>query len=219
MDKTGIDVFEASAREYDAWFEAHRLSYESEIRAVKTFAGPHRRGLEIGVGTGRFAVPLGIAVGLEPAGAMAAMARARGIQVIRAVAEALPFAGNSFDLVAMVTTLCFFRDPFLALKEATRVLTPSGQLLIAMIDKNSPLGRIYEANRTKSTFYREARFYGVSQVLAWLSDLGYQHERLCQTIFTGLNEITRLEPVRAGYGDGGFVVISARKVDGAASAA
>jgi hypothetical protein len=34
-----------------------------------------------------------------------------------------------------------------------------------------------------------------------------------------LAEITSLEPVQAGFGAGGFVVISARKVDGAAPAA
>jgi ubiquinone/menaquinone biosynthesis C-methylase UbiE len=219
MDKTGIQVFETTAREYDAWFEDHRLCYESEIRALKTFAAPPRRGLEVGVGTGRFALPLGITVGLEPARAMAVIAQTRGLRVIQGVAEALPFAPDSFDLVAMVTTLCFFRDPFLALTEATRVLTSPGQLLIGMIDKDSPLGRLYEANRDQSTFYREARFYGVDQVLAWLRGLGYREANLCQTIFKGLSEITELEPVREGYGEGGFVVISARKVDGTAAAA
>jgi ubiquinone/menaquinone biosynthesis C-methylase UbiE len=219
MDNPNIQAFEVAAREYDAWFEPYHCCYESEVRALQTFAGPGRRRLEIGVGTGRFAAPLGITVGLEPARAMAVIARERGITVVRGVAEALPFPRDSFDLVAMVTTLCFFRDPFLALTEATRVLTPSGQLLIGMIDRDSPLGRRYEADRTKSKFFRDAQFYAVPQVLAWLRDLGYRDERLCQTIFKGLNEITSLEPVRAGYGEGGFVVISARKVDGAGSAA
>jgi ubiquinone/menaquinone biosynthesis C-methylase UbiE len=219
MDKTGIQVFETSAREYDAWFEDHHLCYESEVRALKALSHPSRRGLEVGVGTGRFAVPLGIAVGVEPARAMAAIARARGVQVIQAVAEALPFGQASFDLAAMITALCFFRDPFLALTEATRVLSSPGQILIGMIDKDSPLGRLYEAKRLESKFYRDARFYGVRQVLAWLRDLGYRDEHVGQTIFKGLAEISSLEPVQAGYGEGGFVVISARKVDGATSTA
>jgi ubiquinone/menaquinone biosynthesis C-methylase UbiE len=213
MDKTGIQVFETSAREYDAWFEQHRLSYESELRALKTLAGLHRRGLELGVGTGRFAVPLKIAMGIEPARAMARIARERGIQVVSAVAEALPFPQESFDLVAIITALCFFRDPFKALTEATRVLTLAGRILIGMIDKDSPLGRLYEANRLQSRFYRDARFYGVREVLAWLKRLGYREEHLCQTIFKGLSEITEPEPVQEGFGAGGFVVISARKVD------
>jgi ubiquinone/menaquinone biosynthesis C-methylase UbiE len=219
MDKPGIQVFETSAQEYNAWFEKHHLCYESELRALKTLAPPHRRGLELGVGTARFAAPLGIAVGIEPARAMAVIARERGIQVVGAVAEALPFPQNSFDLVAIITALCFFRDPFQALMEATRVLTPSGRILIGIIDKDSPLGRLYEANRLQSKFYRDARFYGVREVLAWLEQLGYRDEKLCQTIFKDLSEITDPEPVREGFGAGGFVVISAQKVDGAVSAA
>lgn len=219
MDKPGTHVFDSSAQEYDAWFEKHRLCYESELRALKTLAGPHQCGLELGVGTGRFATPLGIDVGVEPARAMAAIAQERGVQVIQAVAEALPFFQESFDLVAIITALCFFRDPFQALVEATRVLTPSGRILIGMIDKDSPLGRLYEANRLQSRFYRDARFYGVRDVLTWLKKLGYSDEKLCQTIFKGLSEIIEPEPVRNGFGAGGFVVISARKVDGAVSAA
>lgn len=147
MDKPGIQVFDSLAAEYDAWFEKYRFCYESELRALKTLGGPHRRSLELGVGTGRFAVPLGITVGIEPARAMAAIAQERGIQVIQAMVEALPFPQDSFDLVAIITALCFFRDPFQALMEATRVLTSSGRILIGMIDKDCPLGRLYEANR------------------------------------------------------------------------
>jgi SAM-dependent methyltransferase len=219
MDKPGMQVFENSAQEYNAWFEKYRFCYESELRALKTLASPHRRGLELGAGTGRFAAPLGIAVGIEPARAMAAIAQERGIQVVGAVAEALPFPQDSFDLVAIITALCFFRDPLQALMEATRVLSASGRILIGMIDKDSPLGRLYEANALQSKFYRDARFYGVQDVLTWLKRLGYRDEKLCQTIFKGLAEITEPEPVREGFGAGGFVVISAQKVDGAVSAA
>ncbi len=219
MDKNGLQVFESLAGEYDAWFDRLRFSYESELLALKTLAGTHQRGLELGVGTGRFASPLGIKMGLEPARAMAVIARKRGLQVIQAVAEALPFPRDSFDLVAIITALCFFQDPFKALSEATRVLTPAGAILIGMIDKDSPLGREYEANRLHSRFYRDARFYGVREVLTWLKRLGYRDARLCQTIFKGLSEIHGPEPVREGFGDGGFVVIFARKVDETASTA
>ena len=147
MDAGLIQVFEESAQEYDAWFDRNRLVYESEISALKRFLVSGVRGLEIGVGTGRFAVPLGIEVGVEPAAAMAVLAHRRGIKVYRAMAEALPFRAASFDLVAMVTVLCFLRDPFLSLTEASRVLKPGGQILIVMIDRDSPLGRSYEAHK------------------------------------------------------------------------
>jgi len=55
-------------------------------------------GLEVGVSTGRFAVPLGIRIGVEPANAMAEIARKRGIEVYDAKGEKLPFDDESFGL-------------------------------------------------------------------------------------------------------------------------
>ena len=211
MDKTGIQVFETSAQEYDAWFDKHRFVYESELMALKRFISPGGLGLEIGVGTGRFAVPLGIEVGVEPAEAMAVIAQRRGIKVFRAVAEALPFRRESFGLVVMVTVICFLRDPFRALVEATRVLKPGGQIIIGMIDKDSLLGRSYEAHKQESKFYRQARFYSVSQTVGWLEELAFQKVEICQTIFKDLQAIVSLEPVRNGHGAGVLAVVSARK--------
>ena len=211
MTENLVQIFEASAQEYDAWFDRHRLVYESEIQALKKFIGSGGIGLEIGVGTGRFAVPLEIAVGVEPAAAMAVMAQRRGIQVYRAVAEALPFHRDSFDLVMMVTVLCFLRDPFLSLTETTRVLKPGGRILIGMIDRDTPLGRSYEAHKQESKFYRQANFLSIARVLEWLARLNYRQVEVCQTLFRELSDITHLEPVRAGHGDGGFVVITAQK--------
>lgn len=206
-----IQLFEESAQEYDAWFDRNPFVYESEILALKKFLVPQVKGLEIGVGTGRFAAPLGIKVGVEPAGAMAGIAQQRGINVILATAEALPFASASFHLVAMVTVLCFLGDPVRALQEATRVLRPAGQILIAMMDKESPLGRQYEVRKQDSKFFRLARFYAVGQVLAWLQGLGYGNLEICQTVFTDTAAITQPEPVKDGHGEGVFAVISARK--------
>jgi len=204
-------VFNHSALEYDDWFVQNEMAYRSELAAVKAILPPGGRSLEIGVGTGRFAAPLGIEVGVEPVRAMAAIARKRGIKVLEAYAEELPFENGSFDFVLMVTVLCFLADPFQALREATRVLKPEGRLIIGMIDRDSPLGRSYEARKGKSKFYRQARFHTVSQVLKWLENLGYQPPQTCQTIFQDLSAITEPEPMKAGHGEGGFVVIAAQK--------
>jgi SAM-dependent methyltransferase len=209
---TFVSVFEEAVQEYDAWFDRNRPVYESEIMALKRFLPPGGGGLEIGVGTGRFAVPLGIKVGVEPAEAIAGLARQRGIMVVRSVGEALPFRGDSFDLVVMVTVLCFLQDPFLSLTEATRVLRPGGKILIGMIDKDSPLGRSYETHKQESKFYRQARFYSVSQVRDWLSKLPFRSVQTCQTLFNDVGDITGLEPVHDGHGAGGFVVIAAHRI-------
>jgi ubiquinone/menaquinone biosynthesis C-methylase UbiE len=76
-----IKVFEDAAEKYDQWFDENRHAYETELLALKKFVPKAGNGLEIGVGTGRFAVPLGIRVGVEPAKAMAEVARKRGIEV------------------------------------------------------------------------------------------------------------------------------------------
>jgi ubiquinone/menaquinone biosynthesis C-methylase UbiE len=212
MTENLVQIFEESAQEYDAWFDKHRLVYESEILALRRFMGSGGIGLEIGVGTGRFAVPLGLQVGVDPAKAMAALASRRGIAVARAVAEALPFREASFRLAMLVTVLCFLPAPFLALRETARILKPGGRLIIGMIDRDSPLGRRYEAQKMESPFYRQAHFYPVSQVLDWVAKLPFRGVQTCQTLFKDLREITSLEPVQDGHGEGGFVVIGAQRM-------
>ena len=159
MENVNVRVFEQHARDYDRWLEEHVYAYESEVLALRSFVPQSGRGLEVGVGTGRFALPLGITVGVEPARAMASIARQRGIEVYEASAEELPFDNESFDFVVMVTTICFLPRPIQALQEVRRVLKPRGYIIIGMIDKDSSLGKVYEVKKGESTFYRYAHFY------------------------------------------------------------
>ena len=211
MDQKNIQVFEDAAEEYDAWFDRHRFAYESELQALKRFEPWGGKGLEIGVGSGRFASPLGVRFGVEPAKVMARLARNRGLEIIRAYAEELPFKEQVFDFILLVTVLCFLADPSGALREATRVLKPRGRIIIATIDPDSPLGRAYEKNQEKSKFYRQARFHPVGQVLKWLETIGYVDLETCQTIFQDPETITAAEPVAEGHGAGVFVVIAGQK--------
>jgi len=107
MRDINVRVCEQHAQEYDAWFEVHACAYESEVLAVRSLLPRVGTGLEVGVGTGRFALPLGITVGVEPTHAMASIARQRGIEVYESSAEELPFANESFDFVVMVTRYAF----------------------------------------------------------------------------------------------------------------
>lgn len=81
--------------------------YESELNAIKSFIPSGLYGVEIGIGTGRFAVPLGVRVGIEPANNMAEIARSHGINVLDGIAENLPLDSGEFDFVLMVTVICF----------------------------------------------------------------------------------------------------------------
>ena len=206
-----IEPFERFRERYENWFERHRYAYLSELEAVRKLLPKGGKGAEIGVGTGRFAAPLGIKLGVEPSKRMAEIAEERGIEVIEGTAESLPFEDESMDYLLMVTTICFVDDPEKALREAYRVLKPGGALVIGFVDKSSPIGRYYEEHREESTFYREARFFSTEELLELLRRVGFREFEIVQTLFHRLDEIEAVEPVKPGYGEGSFVVIKAVK--------
>ncbi len=206
-----IEPFERYANKYEDWFENNKFAYESELQAIKEQLPENGEGIEIGVGSGRFAAPLGIKVGVEPSGKMREIAQKRGIEVIDGVAEELPFGDSRFDFVLMVTTLCFLDDIEVGLKEAHRVLKSGGSLIIGFIDANSTLGKLYHQQKNDNVFYREATFYSVEEVVAYLKKAGFKDFNFKQTLFRPLTDIRDIEPVKEGYGEGSFVVVKATK--------
>ncbi len=70
MKREIIEHFDRTWNDYDQWFNEHQALYETELAALR-LAVPTGAGLEIGVGTGRFAAPLRVRYGLDPAGATA----------------------------------------------------------------------------------------------------------------------------------------------------
>lgn len=206
-----IKPFERHADAYDAWFDAHPWAFRSEVAALRRFWPEQGLGLEVGVGTGRFARDLGVSWGVEPSPAMRALARRRGIEVLNGTAEALPFEDKRFDAVLMVTTLCFLDDPDRAIVESRRVLKDSGLLLVGFVDGRSDLGKVYQERRGESRFYGEARFWNVPEVVAALLRGGFSAPLIAQTLFHPVDALGALEPVKPGYGEGSFIVIAAWK--------
>jgi SAM-dependent methyltransferase len=206
-----IGPYEEHAGEYDGWFAENRFAYESELRAVGMLLPRPGAGVEIGVGTGRFAGKLDIRFGVEPSKSMRTIARDRGILVVGGSAEALPFRDGRFDFAVMVTVLCFLDDPDAAMREACRVLTPSGSLVVAFIDRDSPLGKKYNARKDESVFYRQATFHSAGEVTELLSRAGFRTLAFRQTIFGDPGSMTGMDSVREGFGEGCFVVVRADK--------
>ena len=136
--------FHENSQDYDNWFEENHNIYFSELDAIKMFIPPVRYGVEVGVGTGRFALPLGIRLGIEPSHNMARIARSRGIETLNGTAESLPLSDNMLDYVLMVTAVCFFDDVKKAFQEAYRVLKNDGFIIVAFIDGESSLGKLYK---------------------------------------------------------------------------
>jgi len=206
-----IEPFEKHSLQYEQWFDRHKFAYESELRAIRKLLPQCGNGLEIGVGSGRFAAPLGIKLGLEPSSKMMKIAQGRGIEVIGGVGESLPFRDSQFDFVTMVTTICFLDDVEVAFNEAYRILKPGGCLIIGFIDKDSLIGQLYQRHKDENVFYRIATFYSVDEVVSHLKIAGFKSFNFAQTIFHDLAEIKGIEPVREGYGEGSFVVVKAVK--------
>ncbi|MCK8517665.1 class I SAM-dependent methyltransferase [Methanoculleus sp. 7T] len=169
------DVFERFAEEYDRWFEEHRAEYHAELARVRRlFPRPDSRAVEVGVGSGRFAAPLGITLGLEPSLALARMARGRGIEVIRGRGEAIPIRDGSCSSVLMVTVICFLDDPVLVFRELHRILVPGGTLVLGFIEREGEIAPKYLHERGKLRFLSRARFYASGEVRHLLGCTGFR---------------------------------------------
>jgi ubiquinone/menaquinone biosynthesis C-methylase UbiE len=209
MAKT--EAFDLHTQEYENWFVENKFVFKSELKAVTKAIPQNGIGVEIGMGSGIFAEPLGIKEGVEPSEAMIEYARKRGLNIIKGVAENLPYKNESKDFVLMVTSICFVDNVKKSFFEANRILKKGGELIIGFVDKDSPIGKIYLQNKEKSLFYKEATFFGTEELISILKETNFTVIKTYQTVFGLLSEIKEEQKVSEGYGEGSFVVIKAKK--------
>ncbi len=205
-----IEPFEKHPQEYEAWFENHPKVYESEIKTIQKLLLPFERCIEIGIGSGKFALPFGIKTGIEPSKKMAEIAQSKGIEVIDGIAEKLPLESETYDCALMVTTICFVDDPLQSLKEIYRILTPGGFVIIGFVERDSAIGKLYEENQLKSRFYKEAIFFTAKEVTELLEKSGFHDIQSYQTLF-GETLDNMQTFVKEGSGEGAFVAIRGKK--------
>lgn len=203
------DFFDEHYKEYDSWYDKNKYAYLSELEAIRKVLPKQGYGLEIGVGSGRFALPLGITVGIDPSKRMIELAKERGVDARLGIGENLLFKDSTFDYVAIIVTLCFVQDPEKVIAESSRVLKPGGNIIIGIIDKESFLGRFYQEKG--SIFYGHARFFDIKEVIQMLRTAGFSDFLYCQTIFDYPDKLNAADEPLEGFGKGGFVVISAMK--------
>lgn len=195
-----IETFNKKAEVYDKWFDEHPRIYQSEVAALEKFVPWSGVGLEIGVGTGRFAAPLHIQYGIDPSLSTARIARDRGVSVIIGRGEDLPFCDASFDYVVMATVIHFLDDLLQVLTEVYRVLLPNGMLIIAFIDRDSPLGIEYRNDKESRPFFKDATFYSVEDLRSLAILSGFIRIEVTQSIFEDY-----------GITPSGFVIIKGKK--------
>jgi len=190
-------IFESLADDYDRWFDDHAEVYHAQLRLLGRAVPSAGHGLEIGVGSGRFAAPLGIRCGIDPSFPLAEMAKRRGVEVAIGIGEHMPYRGGSFDYVLMMTVICFLDDMAKVLREGFRVLTPSGSIVLGFIERDGEIFRHYRAEPEKGRFLRHARFHSSDEVIHKLHEAGFssvevttQEHGFC--VLSGEKKISRI---------------------------
>ncbi len=210
--KKNVDVFERCYEKYESWFDKNRAVYESELLMLKKLIPQGKRGIEIGVGSGRFAHPLNIKEGVEPSKEMAKIAKERGINVYYGFAEKLPIKNEEYDFALIAVTICFVENPHKALLEINRILKPKGEIIVAIVDRETPIGREYLNKKEKGKFYRNATFFTTREIYDMLKETGFTPTETQQTLFGGsLKEITSIQQPKSGFKEGSFVGIKGVK--------
>lgn len=155
----GTEVFKQRAGRYDAWHEKHRAPYASELMAVQKIG--YGGGVEIGVGTGRFAAPLGLKAGVDPVRETLRLAP-KTLDLVEGVGGLLPIRDKAYPCALIAATLCFVEDPATVLREAARAAESR-----TYSAERFPWGRLYtELGARRHPFYSKAKFYTVAEVVA-----------------------------------------------------
>jgi len=204
-----MNIFDKYYKKYDTWYDKNKFAYLSELKAIRKVLPKKSKGLEIGVGTGRFAHALGIECGIDPSKNMIKIARKRGVDVRLGSGEHLPFKNITFDYAAIIITICFVKYPEKVLREVCRVLKKKGKIILGIVDKNSFLGKFYQ--KKKSIFYKKANFFSIKKITDLLKDAGFSKFFYYQTLYKLPAEIKSMQKPRKGFGKGGFVVIVGEK--------
>jgi len=208
-------AFDTMAEKYDAWYDSDegRLLYDSEAGCVRGLVPEGGPLLEVGVGTGRFASLFPGAFGVDPARGALALAALRGVRVVEARGEALPFRDESFAVVLIIATLGFVDDPLEALREAERVLEKDGSIVVGLIPADSPWGRLYRGKKEEGhPFYGDSNLLAFEDLVGLLNGAGLRVAGVRSTLLHGPEEGQERREVAEGYVEGaGFVCVEAVK--------
>lgn len=159
-----------------------RIVENSTYRAIPPFLGAGRA-LDIGCGNGEFLGKLKLlgwkTFGLERNPEAAEIARRGGHQVAAAdLADPLPFADGSFDLVYCWHVIEHLHSPLSTMREAHRVLAPNGQLMLAAPNLNSFQALLFGSFWSKLELPRHLFHFSRKTLRSLLSEAGFNSIRI-----------------------------------------
>ncbi len=169
--------FENHYTNYEQWYDEHPREYGDQIEFLKKIL-PQGKGIEIGVGTGRFASALGIEFGIDYVPEMVETSRRKGIKAYLSDAAHLPFEDKSFDYSFSIVTMCFLDRPLEALKESRRI---AKEVVTVILDKDCEY--IQNIIRDPRGFYRYATFFSEKELVEIYKEAGFADLRVISESF------------------------------------
>ena len=232
----GFEGFDAYASEYDSWFIENSNVLESEVRLVASCLKNAGDVLSIGCGSGLFekilADKYGIYIrkGIEPAAAMAEIARKRGMEVVVGTGEYAEYGIGEYDTVLFNGCPCYMQNLGVALRKAYDALRPGGRVVVIDVPKESAYGLIYNLALAVGTwehpllegcaplmpypieFVKQANWRTTAEKIAAIEDAGFANLTFAQTLTTAPH-YSHEEPEEPceGYRKGSYVAITAYK--------
>lgn len=177
-----MNVFDKDyvAKNYDQFYESEKGSavdrIEKSVVRQLLCSIPFRGDmLELGCGTGHwttfFCEEGFLVTAVDTSEAMFSEAKKKNIgcaTFLHANAVDLPFADESFSVVASITMLEFVEDIHKIFHETDRILKEDGYLLFGWLNALSELGK----KKNSDEIYRHARFYTPDEIRQYLSYFG-----------------------------------------------
>jgi ubiquinone/menaquinone biosynthesis C-methylase UbiE len=175
--------FDLLANKYDKWYESAkgRIYDRLEKKAISRYLPPSTEGkklLEVGCGTGhwsQFFSEYGFEVtGVDVSERMVDIAKSKNISNASfqvADGHSLPFADDTFNVTAAITTLEFVHDAKTVVREMVRCTHKrEGLLIIGVLNALARLNR--ERQQDPESPYVNARLFSPSQLKQFLEPFG-----------------------------------------------
>ena len=174
---------EKVAARYDQFCETDIGAYVDQVERALLWPllalAPNMSVFDLGCGTGAYAITLADAgcyvTGVDISSAMLAVAHGKRprqgmVRWVAADLAHLPFPDGTFDRGLLQVTLEFVDDPQQLLREAARVISPGGRLVVGLILATGPWAALYRerGRREPHSVWRHARFYDTQTLAAWM---------------------------------------------------